>query len=266
MKMYWNVIALSCLVAGSAFAEPELKGTPAELSGVLTNIPKTAAVTGEAEVRVQADRAVITVKVSTSAKELGQALRANQQARTKLSDRLTGQGIAPDQVRASKFSSTEKYSMFSEKVKSHRVDNLLKVTVRTEQEFQVVADAVDAIGEAQYLGLELERSDKEEIKLKAIGEACDNASERRKVFEQKLGLKLIPKRFGEPGAPSLAPELMAGLRSRGDPASGQAFGISPGASSYVTLRAIQQRPDDTSGFGELTFKAQVTVDYLVEDK
>lgn len=266
MKAHLTIIVLSCFTAASVFAGLELKGTPSELSGVLTNVPNTAAITGEAEVRVQADRAIISVKVSTSAKELGQALRANQQARTKLNDRLTSQGISPDQVRASKFSSTEKYSMFSEKVKSHRVDNLLKVTVRNEQEFQVVADSVDAIAEAQYLGLEFERSDKEEIKLRAIGEACDNATERKKVFEQELGLKLTPKRFAEPGAPSLAPELTGGLRARGDTATSRALGFSPDVSAYVAIHALQQRSDDASGFGELTFKAQVTVEYSVESK
>lgn len=266
MKAHWTVIVLSCFAAASVFAEPELKGTPSELSGVLTNVPKTAAITGEAEVRVQADRATITAKVSTSAKDLGQALRANQKARSKLTDRLTGQGISADQVKASKFSSTEKYSMFSEKVKSHRVDNLLKITVRNEQEFQVVADALDTIPEAQYLGLEFERSDKAEIKVRTIGEACDNANERKKVFEQKLGLKLMPKRFGEPGAPSLAPELAGGLRAQGDTATSRAFGFSPDAPSYVAIHALQQRTDDASGFGELTFKAQVTVEYLVESK
>ena len=130
MKVPWIIITLLCITTTSVPAEAKLEGTPSELSGILTNVSRTAAITGEAEVRVQADRAIITVKVSTSAKELGQALRVNQQARSKLTDRLTGQGISADQVRASKFSSTEKYSMFSEKVKSHRVDHLLKVTVR----------------------------------------------------------------------------------------------------------------------------------------
>jgi uncharacterized protein len=266
MKNPWIMFACSCVAMATAFAQARLEGTPSELSGILTNVPRTAAITGEAEVRVQADRAIISIKVSTSAKELGQALRANQQARSKLTDRLTGHGIAADQVRASKFSSTEKYSMFSEKVKSHRVDNLLKVTVRNEQEFQVVADAVDSIPEAQYLGLEFERSDKEDVKAKAIGEACDNASERSKVFEQKLGLRLIPTRFGEPGAPSLEPKFAAGLPSFVGAPLARGSGSSPDTSSYVTLRALQQRTDDNSGFGELTFKAQVTVEYRVESK
>jgi uncharacterized protein YggE len=266
MKASWILFTASCLTAASIFAQAKLEGTPSELSGLLTNIPRTAAITGEAEVRVQADRAVITVKVSTTAKELGQALRANQQARSKLGDRLTGQGIPADQVRASKFSSTEKYSLFSEKVKSHRVDNLLKVAVRSEQEFQIVADAVDATPEAQYLGIEFERSDKAEVKARAIGEACDNANEHRKMFEQKLGLKLTPKRFAEPGAPSFDPNLTAGLLSPAGAAQNRALGFSPETSSYVTLHALQQRPDDTAGFGELTFKAQVTVEYLVESR
>lgn len=99
-----------------------------------------------------------------------------------------------------------------------------------------------------------------------MGDACDNANERRKVFEQKLGLKLIPARFGEPGEPSFDPRITAGLLTAGSSAPNRAVGFSSVAPSYVTLQALEQRSDDASGFGELTFKAQVTVEYLVESK
>jgi hypothetical protein len=227
-------------------------------------------VTGEAEVKVQADRAVVTVKISTAARELGAALRSNEEARAKLSRLLAEKGIAPDEVKASKFSSTEKYSVFSEKVRSHRVNNLLKVTARNEKEFQVVADAVDSLSEAQYLGVEFERSDKDELKAKAIAAACDNATQRKSVFEQKFGLKLTVRRFLDPSTTLVAGDSMltGGLRAQGFSAPASA-GLPSSPSDYsdsVVTRALAQREDDRSGFGELTFRSRVTVEYLVEGK
>ena len=75
------------------FAQPELKGTIPELSLLLTNAPRIVHITGEAEIKVQADRAIITVKVTTTARELAQALRANQQARSKFIRRFRGKNI-----------------------------------------------------------------------------------------------------------------------------------------------------------------------------
>ncbi|SPE60400.1 conserved exported hypothetical protein [Verrucomicrobia bacterium] len=101
-----------CLAAVSVLAQAELKGTPAELALLLTNAPRSVLVTGESEVRVQADRAILSVQITTTAKELGTALRANEQVRSKFTKLLEGQGIDAGQVKASKFSSTEKHAVF----------------------------------------------------------------------------------------------------------------------------------------------------------
>lgn len=210
-----------------------------------------------------------TVKISTSARELGAALRANQQARSKFISVLSNQGVAADQVKASKFSSTEKYSVFSDKVKSHRVNNLLKVTARSEKEFQIVADAIDNLPEAQYLGVEFERSDKEALKEQAIAQACDNANQRKQVFEEKLGLKLTVRRFLDPSAvvPPLGAPLPNGNRAYGfDWYLGNTLSGIPNYAGSTQTHAETQRETDESGFGELTFRSRVTVEYLVEGK
>jgi cellobiose phosphorylase len=238
---------------------------------LLTNAPRFAQVTGEAKLKVPADRAILTVKITTSARELGAALRANQQVRSKFIGILSAQGIPADQVKASKFSSTEKYSVFSDKVKSHRVNNLLKVTARSEKEFQVVADAIDNLPEAQYLGADFERSDKEEMKAKAIGAACDNANQRKQVFEEKLGLKLTVRRFLDPNAfvPVSPPgtPLVSGNRAYGfDWYLGNTLAGIPNYVGSVQPHAEAQRETEESGFGELTFRSRVTVEYLVEGR
>jgi len=256
------------LLAATVSAQPELKGTIPELAALLTNAPRIAHITGEAEIKVQADRAIVTVKVSTTAKELGQALRANQQARNKFINQLTAQGIPADQVKPSNFSSTEKYALLSDKVKSHRVNNLLKITVRNEKEFQAVAEATDSIAETQYLGADFERSDKEEMKTKAIAQACDNAAQRKQAFEEKLAVKLTVRRFIDPSGVPVEPREETG--QGGTRAMGYQWylgsTISSDYSDSKTTHALAQREDSGLGFGELTFRSRVTIEYLVENR
>ena len=53
--------------------------------------------------------------------------------------------------------------------------------------------------EVQYLGVD-EQSDKEAFKSKALAQALDNASERKRVFEERLRVKLVVKSFFPPGS------------------------------------------------------------------
>ena|SRR2546430_5048326 len=102
-------ISLGLLLIQRLSAEPELKGSPAELATYLASLPKTVSVTGESEVKVQADRAVINLKVTTENKSLQEALRVNQEIRNKMLNSLKERDISADRIQASKFSSTPKY-------------------------------------------------------------------------------------------------------------------------------------------------------------
>jgi len=70
-------ISLGLFLVPRLNAEPELKGSPTELALYLAGLPKTVAVTGESEVKVQADRAVVSLKVTTENRSLQDALRLN---------------------------------------------------------------------------------------------------------------------------------------------------------------------------------------------
>jgi uncharacterized protein YggE len=63
-------------------ADTEIKGNPIELAQYLSGIPKTVKIMGEAEVRVPADKAIVSLKVSTENKALHEALRSNQEVRS----------------------------------------------------------------------------------------------------------------------------------------------------------------------------------------
>src|SRR6267142_5485110 len=186
--MKHTLIAVFCLfIVQHVLAEPEIKGNPNELTQYLSSVPKTVIVTGEAEVRMPADKVIVSLKVSTENKSLHEALRLNNEVRSKVGNYLQKQGIPADRAKASRFSSTPKFGIFGEKAKSYRVDNLVKVAVQDEKELQIAASAVDSWSEVQFLGAEFEHMNKDALKSKAIAEACENAESRRKIFEEKLG-------------------------------------------------------------------------------
>jgi len=259
MKILLVIIGVALVTVPPVRADTELKGTPTELAAYLAGLPKTVNVTGESEVKVQADRAIITLKVSTEKKSLADALRSNEEVRNQLADFLKGRGLGSDQIRASRFSSTQKYGVFSEKAKSHRVDNLIKVTARDEKEFQTIASATDKFAEVSYIEAVFEHSGKESLKAKAIAQACDNATSHKKVFEEKLGLKLTPRRFTEGTVPIETPVSRPSFQGGSAPRATPIPGIGDS-------RVFEAGSEPISAFGELVFKVFVTVEYSVESK
>ena len=250
--------ALVLLYVQNLAAETEIKGSPAELAGYLANVPRTFTITGESELKVPADRAVIGLKVTTENKSLQDALRLNQEVRSKIVNELKDRDIPADRIQASKFSSTPKYGIFSEKAKSYRVENVIKVTARDEKEFQATARLVDGIPEVQYLGIDFEHSDKEALKQKAIVQALDDADRRKKIYEDRLGVKLAPKGFAEAAAFSqTAPPPLPRLES------GSGFAkAAKGATPIPAAGPAYAEPEATGTlFGEIFFASRVAVEY-----
>jgi uncharacterized protein YggE len=260
MKRTLLFLGILTINANLLLAEPELKGTPTELAKYLSEVPKSVIVTGEAEVRVPANRAVLSLRVITENKSLREAMRANEELRLKLAEFFKAQGVSADRIQASKFSSTPKYGLFSDKAKSYRVENVMRIAVQDEGEFQAAASAVDKWAEVQFDGVEFEYADKERQKQNAIAKACQNAEERKKIYEEKLGLKLTAVAFGEGtvGQRNTTPAnyaLNRGLNSY--VASGS------DASSLVGALAIA---DTVSSFGEIVYTASVSVEYKPQPK
>ncbi len=258
MKSTTSLIALALVLAVSAPAETELKGNPKELASYLAQLPQMVSITGESEVKVPADKAEVTIKVTTESKSLSEALRLNQEARGRVAAFLLGNGFSTNQIQGAKFSSTQKSGWFSEKAKNHRIDNFLKIVVRDEKEFQTVGNAVDKWPEVQLIGIDVQHSDKQVLKTKAHAEALAKAGERRRMYEENLGVKLVPKSFQE-------------LSSSPSPQPPVYFNRASGASSYEKTTSIPGRDaalseEVGSPFGELTFTARVVVEYAVESK
>ena len=257
----WKSVTLVslCLLITPARGETELKGTAADLSAHLASVPKLVSIAGESELKVPADRALISLKVVTESKSLQEASRANQEIRARILRTLAEQGVPNERVKASRFSSTPKYGVFREKARSYRVENIVKIAAQDEKEFQAVANLVYFISEVRYESIEFEHSDKEGLKAKALAQAIDKAGEKKKLCEEKLGVKLSPKRFTESGGVT-APNV-AGTR--------YAISVYKGGSGTALPGERAGEPDEAetpTSFSELIYKAQVTVEYALESR
>ena len=249
MKPAALAVAILFLAALALRAQPEFKGTEEELAHFLNGVTKVVTVSGESEVRLPASRAVLSVAVITENKSLQEALRANADIRGKVVAQLKQQGVPAERIQSSRFSSTPRFGLFGDKAKSYRVENVMRVSVQDEKEFRSAAGVVDAFSEVQYSGVEFEYADKEALKQKAIAQACVNAGERRKIYEDQLGLKLSAVRFGE-GA-------VVETETKPQPARKSDYSrVSSGEWGSSVQEAV-------SSFGELVFTARVAVEYSV---
>jgi len=259
MKFFATTVLLFVIVS-AAFAEPELRGSPTELTQYLKDIPKTVSVVGTAEVKVQADRAVVSLSVRTEDKLLATALRVNQKLRAEIISSLIQKGLKADQMKASQFSQTPKYGLFGDKAKSYLVENTIKISVHNEKEFQAVAGVVDSVNEVRYLGVEFEQTDKVTYKNKALADACDKASEKKQLLESKFGFKLVAQKMSEGVRVTRAGTQLEQIREyENSSRSGKPVGV-----TSISGSASEVGDEGGANFGELIYTAEVTVEYRVD--
>lgn len=256
------ITMLVCAVT-TLYAEPEIKGTASELEVYLKAIPRTVTLSSESEIKAAADRAILSIRVVTENKSLQEASRLNQELRSKMIRALAEKGLPADRIHASRFSSTPKYGVFSEKAKSYRVENVVKITTHDEKEFQSVASLVDTTPEFRHDGIEFEHSDKEALKKRALDQAFDKATEKKKLYEERLGLKLTPRNFQEGRVTVPAPAQATRRYYSGKTTITTGL---PEASAYGNQIPDPANEDAPNSFDELVFKAVVTVEYAVESR
>lgn len=249
-----------CVVAS---AGPQLTGTPGELKAYLAGLPKLVKIVGTAEVRVQADEAVATIVVAHTTKSLEESLTLNQRTRVEIVAALQEVGIAADKITASHFSSTPQHSRFSDNVKGYRAESMIRISVKSEAELQAVGKLVDERGEVGLQGIEMKHSQKKELERNALRAACEDAMRKREIYQEALGVELVPVSIGERQPYVGAPRMMGG--------GGGGFGGGSGGGRWrdeaVMGIANEVAEPDSSGvqesFDELVFRARVTVTFQI---
>lgn len=197
MSYRFVLTAVLCSTVLTVSAEPELTGTPRELTAYLADIPDTVPITGTAERKLPADKAIIHITVSTEDKSMDAAIARNHSLRTEITSSLVASGLPPDAVQAAQFSSTPQSGMFSDKIKSYSVENTMKITVINEAQFRAVAALIDSSDDIRYEKTEFELADRKAKERELLAEACQDAAAKKAVYETGIGVSLTPVSFSE---------------------------------------------------------------------
>jgi uncharacterized protein YggE len=232
------------------FAEPELTGSPAELAGYLQDIPQTVRITGTAEKKVPADRAIIQLKVTTESRSMSDALNENRSLRANITKTLLMAGLTTNHVQAAQFSSTPQSGFFSDKIRKYTVENTMKATVINEEQFRAVAQLIDQHEEVTYEKTDFELSTKKETERLLLAEACRDAVAKKNLYETELQVSLVIHRFYEGNVATRRAAPMMLQRAK---------------AMYSSLAEDSSVPPPVQ-FEEMQLNASVNIDYRLESK
>lgn len=245
------IAVLFCfLMTPYTLAVTKLSGTADELLEHLSDMPQLVSISGESEIKVQADRAIASIKIATKNESLQKAWEENNAIRNGIVKKLQAKGISPDDVKGSKFSSTPETGYFSDKVKKYLVENIIKITLKEEAQFKNIAAIVDNMKEVSYLSVEFESSREKELENKALKQACENAVAKKQIYEQTLAVKLTPHSFMEQLVSHRTDSAVLGDELR-----------SSGRRAVSKLRSAQAHGTQ---FDEIVFFAHIVVNYKLE--
>jgi hypothetical protein len=261
MKRYIGILFFACF-AHAALAAPELRGTPDQLMEYLADAPGRVVIQGMGEVKAAADEANIVFVVKSTDDSFQTALQKNKALRVEVVDYLKAQGISNDKITSEKFSSTPVYGVFGSKPKSYEVVNKISVKVSSEKEFEMVSTVVDKWRDVAYAKTTVKHSEEDVLKRTATRKALEDAMTKKKDYEESLNVVLVPHNITETKAePVVADQMRMSKYGSGS------FSESPMMSfSSVGSDSITATEGGASTFGELVYKANVNIEFVVKKK
>ncbi len=245
---------LFCLLPLISSAAPELSGSPHELSQYLLDQRRIINIHGEAEKKVEADTAIVTISVKTKESQLKLALQKNADIRKNLKEKLVKAGISEEKIQSSKFSSTPNYGWIKDKPKNYEVSNEVKISITNETQLQAIAKLVDSQKEVFLGATDHEDSAKEDNKLEALEAALNDVQRKRALYEKNLGINLKPVRISNQNVY----EQKTMVRHRAvQQASEGAY-----LSSQSADVAMEPPAQPSSDFGSITYKANTSIEFI----
>jgi len=255
---------LFCCIPLSAFAQPELKGSPNELRHFLHPNDKIVTLSAEAEEKAYSDRAIISLLITSEDKLLSVSISNNIALRESISQQLVSAGINPEYIKSSTFSTSPQYGWFGKKPDSYKVVNRMAVTITEESQLNTIAGVADSEEEIELSDIAFEHSKKDAYKSKVKQLALEKVMKQKALYESSLGVTLTPVSFrdnrlwvkGTQGAQMLEEVVVtASKRSRSYKDSAADFAQS------VAPRSVE------SSFDEIVYTAEIFVDFsTVTDK
>lgn len=244
-----GLFLISCVLFSSiVFAEPELKGTSNELMDYLLDQRRVVTITGTGKEKVSADHAIVSIVVKTKEGKLRAALAKNKNIRATIRKTLLENNIAEENIKFSRFSSTPGYSWFSDKPSSYEVNNQIKITIRDENDLEVIAGIVDTTKEVYFNRTELEHTQQNSAEQKALEKSLDNVLAKKQQYESKLGISLSAIRVIEDTIHEQQPTFEFADKKL------------KGYSSGVLSKSVA--PKQSTGFGEIIYRATTRVEFI----
>lgn len=245
--MYKKTTASLLLIASLMVqAQPELSGTPSELTPFLKELPKTVTFTATAEELLSMNKAMIRLSVETESKQLSSALKENLSIRKQVRKKLESAGIDGANIKESKFSSTPEYGFFDERPKSFKVENSLSIEIVDEAQMIAVATVSDELEQVHYMGSSAELKNKPESNQALLEKAIQLVENKAALFKSKLGVELKAIEFHEyPNPQPLETE--------------QKYRRQKTKALYSSVSS----PAADASFGQATYSATVSVTYEV---
>jgi len=147
------------------------------------NAMRRLTVTGQGEIKVKPDTAVLTIGVVTEDKSSQNAVRANAEASQKVQAAIKGTGIAEKDIQTSNYSVQPVYEADHPgrraTIVGFRVYNQVRVTIREIAKLSSVIDAATEAGSNTIEGINFTKENQTEVENEALAKAVLDA--RRKA-------------------------------------------------------------------------------------
>lgn len=178
-KALWRVVvALVCIMI---FAAP--------LWALEKSTPRLITVTGEAEVQVAPNQAILTLGVETRDRDLGIAKRENDERIKRVLALAKKYGVAPGYVRVDHISIEPRYSD-GEDVIDYRVRKTIVLTVQNLSKFDDLLNSLLEAGANYVHGVQFRTTKLREYRDQARALALKAAKEKAKNMAKELGQKV----------------------------------------------------------------------------
>ncbi len=256
-KVIYSLVAAGALF--NANAEPEVKGTPEQLSKYLNGVRSETSIKVSSKKSVKSDEAVLNFVIASSEDTLKEAIESNRKVLGKVSADLIKYGIGRDKVSSKAFSTLPGYSFYSKKPTSYTSKKTVSVKIESEDELIKVLSVLDEYDDqTRFLNMSFNFTNKEEIEQELLDENLKKAAVKKAVFEKALGVKLKVKTFVEGRTQNDFPKHLASQALEGYLSTG----LRKSKSDGVQWQAADQ---NQSGFSEYVIERELQIIYHVED-
>lgn len=251
---YW--LFLLALLTPFAIAEPEVKGSPAELKQFLQPADTVISIQESAEEPAYSDSAEVNLIVTSENSKLATAMKANNELRTQIRQQLATQGIAENAINTSQFSASPQFGWFGKKPESYKVVNRLAIKITQESQLHAIAKIANQSDDVMLGSVTPEHSLKEQYTARVHEKALAKIMEKKRYYEKTLGIVLTPIKFYEyddgvqatKGAVQIEEVIVTGIRAD---------------KSAFSSRTQEMSPNRQASFDEVNYHAKITVDFKV---